>query len=625
MRQRVSRGVIGRWARLVAALAAVGCNGAIDDQPAHLFPRGDQGERDASVDAGETTGPGAERDAGGGGPSEQPDAATPGRPGDAEAPEAPGSEPGREQPGGDEPGERPPTGTQPKPPSKETCAGVVEVGDAPLRRLTRTEYERTVGDVFGVWDNVGSGLAADERIDGPFASNRSSSVAVVQVRQYMDAAEHIASKVNLAIVPCDRAQLGDEACAAQLIEHLGKRAYRRPLSDAEQAAYLGVYQAALAQDGHEGALRLVIQTLLQSPHLLYHLELQDPAAAAPSSVARLPAYALAARLSFFLWSSAPDDVLLAAAESGELDSDDGVAAQAERMFADRRMRGGLESFHAQWLGLYKLDAASRDPMLFPEWSPELLRAIRSETTDFSDYVIRDQVGDFVSLLTASYSFPTGPGLAIRGVTSDTPNEPNKRELGPARAVGLLTQPAFLAAHSHSDQTSPILRGRALRERLLCTPLPDPPPTVAAIAPDLMAGMTTRERYALHRTTGTACMGCHSLIDDFGFTLEHFDPLGRYRAEEQGKPIDSTGMITATDFDGPVDGARALAERLAASAQAQRCYATQWFRYAIGRAEADADRCALWRVQQAFKAGSSIRELLFAITSSDAFMRRKVPE
>jgi hypothetical protein len=503
----------------------------------------------------------------------------------------------------------------------DACANVTDVGSSPLRRLTRTEYAHVVSDVFGVSDGVATGLSEDERVDKVFASNISSPIALVQVRQYLDAAESVAGKVKLASLDtCDRGKLGDDGCAKQFIQKLGRRAYRRPLEAAEVARYATLFSAESKAEGYEPGLRLIVQAMLQSPHLLYHMELDDPGAAPSSSIARLPAYALASRLAFFLWSSGPDDALLDAAASGALDTDTGINEQAMRLLDDVRAKNAIGSFHEQWLGLLKLDSATRDKTLFPEWTPELVSSIRDEATHFADYVIRSQSGDLPTLLGASYSFPIGAGLAIRGVTAASAD--GMVTMQPDRAVGILTQPAFLAAHAHSNQTSPIIRGRALRERLLCQPLPDPPPAVAAVPPPLMAGMTTRERYAAHRTAGSACQGCHSLIDDLGFALEHYDAIGRFRATEEGKPIDATGILTQTDVDGAMDGARALADRMSESEQVSRCYAKQWFRFALGRTEADADSCALQKVEDAFARGGSIRELLIAITSSDSFVRER---
>jgi hypothetical protein len=504
-----------------------------------------------------------------------------------------------------------------------TCDGVVDVGLSPLRRLTRAEYDHTVSDVFGV-DGASAGLAVDERIDGVFASNRSSAVVAVQVRQYLDAAESIASRVNvLGLLACDRATLGDEACARSFIEKIGRRVARRPLQADEVSRYLMVFSSVAKDEGYTAGLRMLVQSLAQSPSLLYHIELIDSGAPAVNGTVRLSAYALAARLSFFLWSSTPDDVLLDAAASGKLAGAAGVTEQVARMLNDARFTRGIESFHSQWLGLSRLDTASRDSLIFPEWSPQLVSAFLRETTRFTDYVIRDRSGDLHTLLTAAYSFPTGPGRSIRGATSPETTEPLL--LDSDRTFGLLTQPAFLASYAHTNQTSPILRGRALRERFFCQPLPDPPPNVAAVAPALSPDLTTRERYAMHRTANTDCLGCHRLIDDLGFALEHYDAVGRYRDTENGKLVDSTGELIATDVDGPLDGVGALANRMNRSSQVSACYATHWIRYALGRSESDADRCAIKRIQDGFNSSTKVTDLLIAIATSDAFVRQVAQE
>jgi hypothetical protein len=376
-------------------------------------------------------------------------------------------------------------------------------------------------------------------------------------------------------------------------------------------------------DGYEVGIRTVVQTLAQSPNFLYHVELLDPGAAVSNGTARVSAFPLASRLSFFLWSSGPDDSLLDAAARGDLNSAAGLSAQVSRMIEDPRARRGIESFHSQWLGLGRLDTASRDPKLFPEWNASLVASLQNESTKFADYVIRNQQGNLLNLLTAPFSFPSGAGRSIRSVLGADSDSPDMLE--PTQAKGLLTQPAFLAAFAHTNQTSPILRGRAMRERFFCQPLPDPPPNVAAVAPPLADNLTTRERYAMHRTANGACFGCHRLIDDLGFSLEHYDPIGRYREQENNKPIDATGLLAETDIDGPVDGVGELADRMISSKQVAGCYATQWLRYALGRTESDADQCSLDRIRMGFTSTTNIRELLIAVATSDAFVRQRIEE
>jgi hypothetical protein len=508
------------------------------------------------------------------------------------------------------------------------CTGTPTAGEAPLRRLTRAEYARAVRDVFHVTVDANAALSPDERVGGVFASNVEGRVAALQTRQFLDAAEDVTTRMDVdALSRCDRpaaagAAAGDEACAVQFIAETGRLAYRRPLDGEEKAAYLGVYRdLRAAGDDHPTAIRVVAQAFLQSPHFIYHLELTDPSApAVGKSIARLPGFVLASRLSFLLWGSVPDDTLLDQAARGALDDDDGLAAEAARLFEDDRARDAIAEFHSDWLGLPRLDTATRDPLQFPEYGPELMTAMRDDVAAFTDYVVRQQGEGLSLLLTAPLSFAKGPAVALLAPGEGTSKD-GHYELDAARRTGLLTQPAFLAAHSHSDQTSPILRGRAVRERFFCQPLKDPPPTVVAKPPPLDPNLTTRERFAQHRTTGDACITCHSQIDDLGFALEHYDALGRYRATENDKPIDATGELLGTDVDGPMDGAIELAEKMSESRLVRDCYASQWFRYAMGRVEQTGDACSVERMKAVMERQGTIRELLMALAVSDTFVNR----
>lgn len=533
--------------------------------------------------------------------------------------DAPGPGGGRDDPGKDDKGGKDDRSGDGGAPS---CTDTIDVGVTPLRRLTRTQYARAVRDVFKVEADV-SELAPDERVGRVFASNAEASVSAIQLRQYMDLAEQLSAQIDAAaLAPCSAKQ-SDTECTRSWVETVGRRAYRRPLGPSEISDLTQAYQTLrTAGDDRQSALRVLAQALLQSPSFLYHLEVDDAATTQKDGLAPLPPFALASRLSFMLWGSVPDDALLSAAEAGKLDEPTEVAAQVERMLDDPRARAAVAQFHAEWLGLDRLDQAVRDPSLFPEWTPALRQSMKDEAARFADYVIREQRGSLADLLTSSVSFPDEQTLALRA-PGEAAREGSAYLMDPARRAGLLTQPAFLAAHSHSNQTSPILRGRAIRERLFCQPLADPPPEVAAQPPELDTTQTTRQRYAQHRTAGSACASCHRLIDDLGFALEHYDPLGRYRAKDNGQPVDATFSLLATDIDGQMDGAIELSERAADSDEVRDCYARQWFRFAIGRAEQREDVCALARTLRSFDADTPVRELLQAIATSDAFMKQRV--
>jgi hypothetical protein len=191
-------------------------------------------------------------------------------------------------------------------------------------------------------------------------------------------------------------------------------------------------------------------------------------------------------------------------------------------------------------------------------------------------------------------------------------------------IGLLTQPALMAMLAHSDQSGPVQRGVWVRERLLCLDVPPPPPNLNPVAPDPDPNLTTRERFAVH-TSATACASCHRMIDGTGFGFENYDQLGRYRTVENGIAVNASGEMVATgeaSVDGPFTGVLELSQRLAVSERAQRCFSTNWYRYAMGRVETEADGCSLQDVQKKFAAtGGQFKELLVALTLTEAFRYR----
>lgn len=509
--------------------------------------------------------------------------------------------------------------------SSTLCRQTPRTGPAPLRRLTRVEYTHAVRDAFGVDTDVARTFAADERVSGTFASNAEASIATVQLRQYLEAAEQVSARIDVSgLTRCAAAPDDETPCVRALLAGAGRRAYRRPLSAEEEQAYLDAFEALRQADDFQTSVRVLAQALLQSPHFLLHLELDDPERpAVAGSVARLPPYALAARLSFLLWASVPDDELLEAAGDGSLDGAAGLKQQASRMLEDPRAKESIASFHADWLGLQRLEQATRDPALFPEWNAELAADMRAATASFTDYVVRARRGSFRDLMTEPMSFPGALELGLLKDTESLTPDGDGMRLDPTKRAGLLTQPAFLVAHSHSNQSSPVLRGRAIRERLFCQPLADPPPDVVATAPELDTQLTTRERVALHKEVGSSCYGCHHLIDGPGFSLEHFDALGRYRELENGLPIDASFELIQTDVDGKLDGAIELADSIASSTEARACYAKQWFRYALGRAEQAEDGCSIARITDALEDDGAIADLLLALVVSDSFVHKVV--
>jgi hypothetical protein len=332
---------------------------------------------------------------------------------------------------------------------------------------------------------------------------------------------------------------------------------------------------------------------------------------------RLTPWEMATRLSYLFWGTMPDASLMAAAESGKLATRDEVMSQAQRLIDDPRATAMVTNFGEQWLALRDLADADKDPLAFPKYRDELRDLWKQETDSFIAAVWKGDAR-LDTLLSAPFSMMNGPLAAFYGVTGVSGNDFVKVMLDPTQRAGVLTQGALMAAKSGPDQTSPVLRGVFVREQMLCQPLPPPPPEVNAMPPVIDAKQTTRERFAAHRKD-PSCASCHDLIDNLGLGFENYDPIGLYRVTENGKPIDASGRFSGTDVDGPFTGAVEMARKLVASKDVEGCMATHWFDFAFGRDKTGEDACTSETLGRLFaSSGGDIRQLLLAITQSDAF-------
>jgi len=517
-----------------------------------------------------------------------------------------------------------PGGPSPGPGSSSSAAcQVPSPGPAPLRRLTRAQYNNTVRDLLGDTTRPAAAFPPDDE-SGEFANNATTlTVSPLLAEGYQQAAERLAQAAlaRKDLLPCDPATIGEEACAQAFIGSFGARAYRRPLGAGEAAALL-----ALFRDNRQGAdwnngLQSVIEAVLQSAPFLYQVEAGDAAAAQPGGPLPLTSWEMASRLSYFLWNSMPDDALFAAAANDSLRTAEQIAAQAERMLADPRAHDASAEFFIQWLRLDVLTDVAKDAAAYPLFTAPLRASMRAETLAFVDWAVWGEGGGLAALLQAPVSFLDVNTAALYGRTDVTSRVPVKTDVDPAARAGLLTQPAVLAINAKPNQSSPVLRGKWVRERLLCQPMPPPPPNLNITPPAVTPGVSTRERFAQH-DKDQACAGCHRLMDPVGFSFEHYDGIGAYRAADQGHPVDASGTLIGSDVDGDYVGAVALAAKLAASQEVKDCVATQWFRYAMGRGETLEDQCSVGQLKQAFAASHyDLRALLLAITRTPAFRYR----
>jgi hypothetical protein len=494
-------------------------------------------------------------------------------------------------------------------------------GAAPLRPLTRFEYNNILRDMLGDTSEPARAFPPENEVEGYRTNANANHANPLLVQSYLTAAESIAASAVQSrlqtVAPCGEGA-DPLACGRNFISGFAGRAFRRPLTDAEVQPLTRVFELGNGESYAKG-VELVIQAVLQSPQFLYRVDSLRAPTPETGAIA-LGGYEMASRLAFTLWGSVPDQELLAAAEGGHLLTPADVEREARRLLADKRAHDIVRDFSEQWLDLSRLDGAVREGTAL---DVNVLNAsLRLGLTHFLDDAYFGAEGSFQRLFTdptvwinGTLAEVYGGSAPVEGFTSQTLPEPR---------AGLLTQPALLALLSHSDQTAPVIRGVFVRERILCLPVAPPPPTVNAVPPDPDPTATTRERFRQH-TEQEACAGCHRLIDGVGFGFERYDQLGRYRAVENGLPVDESGEVVASSedtLDGPFSGAAELAERIAASPRARDCLATNWYTYAFGRKDQPADACSLTQLKERFRSsGGDLKELMVGLTQTDSFLYR----
>jgi hypothetical protein len=517
-------------------------------------------------------------------------------------------------------------------PSAETCAKSEDVARTPLRRLTRTEYTNTVRDLLNVDVAAAADLPADEVTNG-FDNNASIlTVSSLHAEKYVLVSEALAKlavqNLNTLTGGCDSAAKGEDACALAFAKSFGRRAFRRPTTAEDERQLIAAYTAGRTGGSYAEGIEVMVRAALQSPNFLYRLEL-TPATDPAAKRIPLSQFELASRLSYLAWGSGPDDALLDAAAKGELASKEQVAAKARALLSAPKARAAIGNFFEQWTSTRRLAITTKNTSTFPAFSNELRDAMVKELPAFVNDVLWNGDGRLSTLLTAPVAFVSGPLAQLYGISpppASSDGTPVKVSLpGSQQRAGLLTQAGFLSVQGHPDQTSPVLRGKFVRAMLLCQPPPPPPADVDISLPTVAEGATARLRFGAHESAGASCAGCHKLMDPIGLTFEHFDAIGQYREQDNGQAIDVSGEVIGgsdASLNGAFNGPAELAGKLASSSQVRACMATQWFRFAAGRTEANGDACSLASMQTAFDAASgNVLELIVATTQTDAFWYR----
>ena len=500
-------------------------------------------------------------------------------------------------------------------------------------RLTPAQYQRAIHDIFGPGIRVDdSSTVQGVRDRGLLAVGaRRSTLSAAELERYEALAQQVAVQVTdparrATLIACRPAaeDAPDDACAARFVGRAGRFLFRRPLTGGETGLYVAVARTAADTLGdYYAGLRAALAGMLVAPEFLFRVEHSESDPEDPGRLS-LDSWSRASRLSFFLWDSAPDHLLLDAAESGELLSREGLDRHVERLLASPRAEHGLRAFFSDMLELDRFATLSIDSSLFPRFTKNVEDDAREQTLrTIADHLL-NRNRDYRDLFVTRDTFLTPPLAAIYGVPL-----PRSQELGGAvpwvpyrfpegdSHVGLLGQVSFLALHSHPGRSSPTLRGQAVQQIFLCRTVPPPPPDVDfsllqdTYNPDFR---TTRDRLAEHRRN-PACASCHNLTDPIGLTLEVFDAAGGYRTTENGAPIDASGELDGRAYAGPAG----LAEALRDEPRAASCFIERAFSYGAARTPTDGERAWLADVEtELVEGGVKWRDLMRRIAQHPDF-------
>jgi hypothetical protein len=502
------------------------------------------------------------------------------------------------------------------PPPFQPAAGM-------LRRLTRAQFRNSVRDVFGVDVDV-SELEPDSW-NGNFATIGAASVVTAErgVEQYHAAIEKAVGAVfsdeakRAAFIGCTPSLQAGDACVRGFVASMGRRAWRRPLEAAELSRVVAVAERAGNTLGSavEG-VRWATVALFTSPHFLYRPELGVPRA---DGKLRFTDYEMASRLSFLIRNSSPDPSLLDDAEKGAFSTAEGLRQAAERLLSSPAGREAVGEFAEQYMRLDRVVTQAKDTKLFPEYGPALQEGMVRDMRGTWETLVLDDRSSALELFSTNKVVVNAElaklyGLDATGLDSTTFKVLSLAADSPR--LGVLGKAAFLSQFANQKEGSPTLRGKFIRDTLMCRSIPPPPGDVNAMLEEPPADkpMTKRERLELHRTNST-CAGCHGLMDPLGLPLESFDAIGRYRTMDRGLPIDPSG-----DLDGkPVANARELGLAMSESDEIARCLVSRYYTYAVGHEERPVDDGVVNTLTASFKAsGFQLRELIASTVTHEAF-------
>jgi hypothetical protein len=500
------------------------------------------------------------------------------------------------------------------------------------RRLTESEYRNSIADIFGQDIVVNGRFEPEHREQGLLAIGASMlSISASGFEQYYAIAKRIADqatddKHRDHFVTCKpaNAKAHDDACSAQFVRTYGRLLFRHPLSPQEIAmrVKLAAAGADQAQDFNAG-LKLALTSLLTAPQFLFRMETLEPDPAQKGAV-RLDGYSRATRLSYMLWDSTPDETLLSAAASGELQTEAGVAQQVDRMLASPGLEAGVRAFFSDMLEFDLIDTVTKDAQIYPKFSQDVAASAKEETLRMLVNELLVKNSPYLDIFTTHTTYINRalasvyqvPFLSTDPWTQYTFADDSDRS-------GILTDFSFLGVFSHPGRSSPTKRGAALREVFLCEPTPQPPANVDfSIVNDTKnpSLKTVRARLLAHAEDDT-CAGCHNKTDPIGLSLERFDSLGVHRTSENGDVIDVSAALDGKKFE----GTQGLGSLLHANPKVPACLVRDLYAYGVGHAPTNADKAYLQTQTDAFISDNyGVKALLRRIVVSPAFYAPAAP-
>ncbi len=518
-------------------------------------------------------------------------------------------------------------------------SGGDETGEAPsyvpppggLRRLLSHQYVASIELILGPEAAAAALPPLDQTLggfDSIAAAELSASPADVELYERSANAVALAAVSNPAtlaqVVPCIAEPSPPASCYQTVASEIGRLAWRRPLTDDEVTTYANLGFFAQGWDGGEfmTGVQYMLVALLQSPRFLYIVELGTPAA---DGVAReLGPYELASRLSFFVLGRTPDVALLDLAESGALDTDEGIRDAAWQLLDEPGAQATVARFYDELLTIRDLPTKGKSPALFPSFSTELAASMREETQRLIADVVFTQDGNVLDIFDTSYTWVDERLAALYGVNAPAPGQWAQVQLPTEQGrSGILTHASMMAMLSHGEVNSPTRRGLFVQEQLLCTDIPPVPPGVNPVLPDPAEPMSLRDMLEQLHATEPSCAGCHGLMDPIGFAFEHFDPIGAYRELDNGFVIDSTGMVGGI---GEFGGAADLLALVKDDPRLHRCLVNHAYTNALGYTNTIDQEYPLSAVDDEFSSSDyNLKQMLVELAASPVFRRVDEPK